>query len=42
MIAKTGPRPPMVQSADAIYDPNLDKIVWIKPIDEETAIYGGR
>lgn len=36
----TGPRPPMVQRTDALYDPNLGDVVWIKPVNEETAIYG--
>lgn len=40
LISNTGPKPPMVQRTDAIYDPNLQEVVWIKPIDEETAIYG--
>lgn len=40
LISDTGPRPPMVQRTDAIYDPNLNAVVWIKPIDEETCIYG--
>lgn len=36
----TGPRPPMVCRADAVYDPNLGKTVWVKPVTEEDAIYG--
>lgn len=40
LISNTGPRPPMVQRVDAIYDPNLGEVIWIKPINEETAIYG--
>ncbi|GAB2182642.1 hypothetical protein DLREEDagrD3_28650 [Denitratisoma sp. agr-D3] len=40
LVSDTGPRTPMVQRTDAIYDPNLDKVVWIRPITEETAIYG--
>lgn len=40
LIRDTGPRPPMVQKTDAIYDPNLDEVVWVRPINEETAIYG--
>lgn len=24
----TGPRPPMIQRSKAVYDPNLDKVVW--------------
>lgn len=35
-----GPRPPMVCRADAVYDPNLGKTVWVKPVTEEDAIYG--
>ena len=40
LVSNTGPRPPMVQRVDAIYDPNLGAVIWIKPINEETAIYG--
>ena len=40
LIKNTGPRPPMVQKTDAIYDPNLDEVVWVRPVNEETAIYG--
>lgn len=40
LISNTGPRPPMVQRTDAMYDPNLGAVVWIKPVNEETAIYG--
>ena len=40
LVKNTGPRPPMVQRVDAIFDPNLGAVVWIKPISEETAIYG--
>jgi len=40
LISNTGPRPPMVCRADAIYDPNLDKTVWVRPVTEEDAIYG--
>lgn len=36
----TGPRPPMVQRTDAVYDPNLGAQVWQRPIDDESAIYG--
>lgn len=36
----TGPKPPMVCRTDAIYDPNLGETIWIRPVDEETAIYG--
>lgn len=28
LIKRTGPRPPMVQRCNAIYDPNLHKVVW--------------
>ncbi len=24
----TGPRPPMIQRSKAIYDPNIDQVVW--------------
>lgn len=40
LISNTGPRPPMVCRADAIYDPNLGKTVWIRPVTEEDVIYG--
>lgn len=40
LISNTGPRPPMVCRADAVYDPNLGKTVWVKPVTEEDAIYG--
>lgn len=40
LVTNTGPRPPMVCRADAVYDPNLDKTVWIRPVTEEDAIYG--
>lgn len=40
LISNTGPRPPMVQRTDALYDPNLGAVVWIRPVNEETAIYG--
>jgi hypothetical protein len=40
LITNTGPRPPMVCRADAVYDPNLGKTVWVKPVTEEDAIYG--
>lgn len=40
LISNTGPRPPMVCRADAVYDPNLDKTVWVRPVTEEDAIYG--
>jgi hypothetical protein len=40
LISNTGPRPPMVCRADAVYDPNLGKTVWIRPVTEEDAIYG--
>lgn len=40
LVTNTGPRPPMVCRTDAIYDPNLGKTVWVKPITEEDAIYG--
>lgn len=39
LISNTGPRPPMVCRADAIYDPNLGKTVWVRPVTEEDAIY---
>ena len=41
LIRNTGPRPPMVQRIDAIYDPNLGAVVWTRQdITEEEAIYG--
>lgn len=40
LISNTGPRPPMVCRADCIYDPNLGKTVWVRPVTEEDAIYG--
>jgi hypothetical protein len=40
LVTNTGPRPPMVCRADAVYDPNLGKTVWIRPVTEEDAIYG--
>lgn len=40
LVLDTGPRPPMVCRADAIYDPNLDKTVWVCQLTEEDAIYG--
>ncbi len=40
LISNTGPLPPMICRADAIYDPNLGKTVWVKPVTEEDAIYG--
>lgn len=40
LIKNTGPRPPMIQKTDAVYDPNLDEVVWVRPVNEETAIYG--
>jgi hypothetical protein len=40
LISNTGPRPPMVCRAHAVYDPNLGKTVWVKPVTEEDAIYG--
>lgn len=42
LISNTGPRPPMVQRTDCMYDPNLDQVVWIRPVNEETAIYATR
>ena len=30
-----GARPPMIQNTKAVYDPNLGKVVWQKPISEE-------
>lgn len=40
LVTNTGPKAPMIQRTKAIYDPNLDEITWVKPINEETAIYG--
>jgi len=40
LIKNTGPRPPMVCRADAVYDPNLGKTVWARQVTEEDAIYG--
>ena len=40
LVSDTGPKPPMVTRVNGIYDPNLDKLIWIEPINEETAIYG--
>lgn len=40
LISNTGPRPPMVCRTDAIYDPNLGETVWVRPVNEEDAIYG--
>lgn len=40
LVTNTGPRPPMVCRTDAIYDPNLGKTVWVRPVTEEVAIYG--
>lgn len=40
LVSNTGPRPPMVCRADAVYDPNLGKTVWVRPVTEEDAIYG--
>lgn len=31
----TGPRPPMVQSSGNIYDPNLNRVVWYRPVVAE-------
>lgn len=36
----TGPRAPMQSQLEALYDPNLDKLVWTQPVTEETGIYG--
>lgn len=36
----TGPRPPMVCRTSAVFDPNENRVVWQKPVNEETAIYG--
>lgn len=40
LVSNTGPRPPMVCRADAVYDPNLGKTIWVRPVTEEDAIYG--
>ncbi len=40
LVSNTGPKPPMVQRTDAIFDPNLNAVVWIKPLNEEACIYG--
>lgn len=40
LISNTGPRPPMVCRTDAVYDPNLNRTVWVRPVTEEDAIYG--
>lgn len=40
LTRNTGPRPPMVQRTDAVFDPNLGEVVWVRPVNEETAIYG--
>jgi hypothetical protein len=40
LVSNTGPRPPMVCRADALYDPNLGRTVWVRPVSEEDAIYG--
>lgn len=40
LISNTGPRPPMVCRTDAVYDPNLAEIIWVRPVTEEDAIYG--
>lgn len=40
LVSNTGPLPPMVCRADAVYDPNLGKVVWVRPVTEEDAIYG--
>lgn len=39
LISNTGPRPPMVCRADALYDPNLGATVWVRPVTEEDALY---
>lgn len=31
----TGPRPPMVQHSGNIYDPNLNRVVWTRPVAAE-------
>lgn len=40
LISDTGPKPPMVTRVNGIFDPNLGELIWIEPVDEETAIYG--
>lgn len=40
LVRNTGPKPPMVQRTDAVFDPNLGEVVWVRPVNEETAIYG--
>lgn len=41
LVRDTGPRPPMVCRTHAIYDPNLDRVVWHDDtVTEEDAIYG--
>lgn len=40
LITYTGPKPPMVTSLHGIYDPNLNALVWVQPVNEETVIYG--
>lgn len=40
LIKNTGPRPPMLQRIEAIYDPNQGAVTWVRPVNEETAIYG--
>lgn len=39
LVRDTGPRPPMVCRADAVYDPNLGRVVWTRSVNEEDAIY---
>jgi hypothetical protein len=39
LISNTGPKPPMVCRTDSLFDPNLNAIVWVKPVNEEDAIY---
>jgi hypothetical protein len=36
----TGPRPPMVCRTKAVYDPNLNQMMWVAPVTEEEVIYG--
>ncbi|MBL8396630.1 MAG: hypothetical protein JNL84_00585 [Candidatus Accumulibacter sp.] len=33
----TGPRPPMVCRTQAVYDPNVGKVVWTRPVNGEEA-----
>lgn len=40
LVRDTGPRAPMVCRTAALYDPNLGKVVWVRPVTEEDAIYG--